>query len=92
MAAEHAACQEQLAELRHALLVATDRAVGAEAELSRLKGAEAARDRALAAAKEAVAERDALRKRLAAVHASQTWRVGRLVVGPAARLTRRVKR
>ncbi|MGI8679917.1 MAG: hypothetical protein ACR2LX_14790 [Jatrophihabitans sp.] len=79
--------------LRHDLLRATDRAVGAEAELDYLRRLNvqltADVDREVSRARKLTAERDRLRKDIAAMRASTTWRAGRLLVRPAARLRRR---
>ena len=72
-------------QLRHALLRATDRAIGAEAAVELLCAE-------LADARETTAERDALRKRVTAMERSATWRTGRVVVGPIARLAKRRRR
>ncbi len=90
-------------ELRHDLLRAVDRALGAEAEAARLAGEVAAftakleaRDAALRSARQeatsARAERDRLAARMRAMRASTTWRVGHALVAPASRLARRVRR
>jgi ribosomal protein L12E/L44/L45/RPP1/RPP2 len=90
-------------ELRHDLLRAVDRAIGAEAEAARLSDQVAVlserlreSDAALRAARKdlaaAGAERDRLARRIAAMQASTTWRIGRSLVTPASRIARRVRR
>lgn len=82
-------------ELRHLVLRSVDRAIGAEAELARSREAAARLQAALARTTERhqrlIAERDGLAAQLAAIHRSQTWRVGQAVVRPAARIARRAK-
>lgn len=83
---------ELITALRHDLLRATDRAVGAEAQLEHLQRQVAKlttdAEQTKANVRKLIAERDKLRKNLDAIHASATWRIGRLVVGPVAGLKR----
>jgi hypothetical protein len=91
--ADHEPCEATIFELRHQVLIATDRALGAEAELERLQDTLAAQraqvEQATKAEQKARKEREALAKEVVAIHQSQTWRAGRLIVGPIARLRRR---
>ena len=75
----------EVVRLRHELLRVTDRALGAEA-------AEAQARVELDALLGVRAERDALRKRVAAMQASTTWRVGRAVLKPVSAVARRRRR
>ncbi len=79
--------------LRHDLLRATDRAVGAEAQLEHLQGRVRQLtkevEQSASRVRKLTSERNKLRALVQAMHASTTWRVGRLVVGPTARLKRR---
>lgn len=94
--------ESDAADVRHRLLRAVDRALGAEAELARsrannarlnsvISGLRGDLDRAADQAQRLQAARDRDAAQLAAVYSSQTWRVGRSIVGPAARVARRVR-
>lgn len=87
---------EEMTELRHRLLVNRDYVMGVEAELgtARSERDEARREvrdlhERLAGVYEALAEQVA---ELEAVKASQRWRVGGAIVGPAATITGRRRR
>jgi hypothetical protein len=71
----------EMTRLRHDLLRA-DRGIGGEAEVAALK------ERLEAC----TAERDRLARQLDAVRRSTTWRVGRVLVAPAALARRRRRR
>lgn len=80
-------------ELRHQVLIATDRALGAEAEAERLRDTLAAQraevERATKAEREARKQRDALAKEVVAIRSSRSWRVGHGLVAPLGRLAGR---
>lgn len=83
-------------DARHALLIATDRALGAEASAD-VARAEAQRLQARLAQLESsitslTRERDGLRKQVAAIYASTTWRAGHTLISPAARAARALRR
>jgi hypothetical protein len=72
----------EMTRLRHELLRRADRGIGGEAEVAVLK------ERLEAC----TAERDRLATQLEAVRRSTTWRVGRVLVAPAALARRRRRR
>jgi hypothetical protein len=67
---------DEITRLRHDLLRVTDRAVGAEAEALRLRTELAT----------VTTDRDRLAEQVRTMRASTTWRVGRALVAPAARV------
>jgi chromosome segregation ATPase len=81
-----------LLDLRHRQLTMRDHIIGQEAELGRLRAEvrhlRHENERAHEAARDLAVEAQTLRAEIAAVRASTTWRVGRVLVAPIGRAKR----